>query len=415
MKYIVVRKKKPVQRTIQEGFEIDLMGAEKGIGGNHADESLTGKDVKSEDIQTHKEAEDLLNDEQVEDVFLAMPLSLVKPAETEETQDAKEEQPWGIDAVKATEHTYDINDVKVAVLDTGIDTKHEAFKHIKFNEDNLMDFTENEKGIAGSADDKSGHGTHVAGTIFGGDIEGKRIGVAPGLNNILIGKVIGEDGVSVDGLENAIQWALQNGADVISMSLGFDYPGFANRVREALDLPEEVANSRALKAYRGTIRLFDKMSATIKTKADKGKGAVIISASGNESLRRIDPAYTIDVAPPASAEDFISVGAIRRDRKIADFSNTGCRVCAPGVSIVSAAPGGGLQSQSGTSMATPHVAGVTALWLHKLAQDWQRLDGKRRPSGWSQDIIAKVTAFTDTNIEGTRNDIGMGLVQAPRL
>ncbi len=415
MKYIVVRKKKPSEITIQEGFEIDLMGAEKGIGNRDIEESLTGKDVSSEDIPSHKEAEDLMNDESVEDVFLALPLSLVKPTETDEKSEAETEQPWGIEAVKATGHTYALDDVKVAVLDTGIDTTHEAFKHIEFNKDNLMDFTTDEKGIAGSADDKSGHGTHVAGTIFGGDVEGKRIGVAPGIKNVLIGKVIGKDGVSVEGLENAIQWALRNNADIISMSLGFDYPAFSKRVEAALGLPEEVANSRALKAYRGTIRLFDKMSATIKAKAEKGKGAVIISASGNESLRRLNPTYTIDVAPPASAEDFISVGAIDKNRVVADFSNTGCRVCAPGVSIVSAALGGGLQSQSGTSMATPHVAGVTALWIHKLAQDWQRLDGKRRPPGWSQDVIAKVTAFTDTNVEGTRNDIGMGLVRAPQL
>jgi subtilisin family serine protease len=100
------------------------------------------------------------------------------------------------------------------------------------------------------------------------------------------------------------------------------------------------------------------------------QSTLLIAAAGNESRRDIDPKFEIAVSPPAVAEGFVSVAAVGKSSQgfvIAPFSNVGANVSAPGVDIVSAKTGGGLTSKSGTSMAAPHVAGVTALWAQKLA------------------------------------------------
>ena len=77
-------------------------------------------------------------------------------------------------------------------------------------------------------DDNHGHGTHCAGTIFGREVDNQRIGVAPGVNTALIGKVLGTGGGSSATLASAINWAADKGAHVISMSLGIDFPGFVD-------------------------------------------------------------------------------------------------------------------------------------------------------------------------------------------
>ena len=107
--------------------------------------------------------------------------------------------------------------VTVAVLDTGIDATHPAFEGVELIQ---KDFTGEGRG------DKNGHGTHVAGTIFGQTVDGLRIGVAPGIGRALVGKVLDAlGGGSTQSIAEAIQWALNSGANVISMSLGMDFPG----------------------------------------------------------------------------------------------------------------------------------------------------------------------------------------------
>src|SRR5262249_54000220 len=156
--------------------------------------------------------------------------------------------PWGIAAVKADESHFDGSGVVMAILDTGIDKTHVAFGGIELVE---QDFTGDGNG------DQAGHGTHCAGTVFGRDVGGTRIGIARGVTRALIGKVLGNDGRgSSEALYRAMTWAINSGARVISMSLGFDYPGLVQRfVGEGW--PPELATSVALEAYRANLRLFD--------------------------------------------------------------------------------------------------------------------------------------------------------------
>jgi subtilisin family serine protease len=261
-------------------------------------------------------------------------------------------------------------------------------------------------------EDKVGHGTHCAGTIFGGVVEGKKIGIAPGVAKALIGKVLGDGGNgNSDMIFKGIQWAVEGGAHVISMSLGFDFPGSVGKMK-ANGWPVELATSTALEAYRANLRMFDALMQMIKARAAFGHEPVVVAASGNESKAQVNPDYKIAASLPAAAEGVISVGALQRagDRfEVAPFSNILPEVSAPGVDIISARVGGGLRALSGTSMACPHVAGVAALWWDSLMKS-----GNLTPSGkLVVDRLrsnARADVFAPTVQIGDR---GAGLVTAP--
>jgi subtilisin family serine protease len=343
---------------------------------------------------------DLARDSEVRAVAEVMPTTLLRPFDGGETAAAT--TAWGVTAVGADTSARTGAGVVVAILDTGIDATHPAFTGV----------TIVQKDFSGSGDgDKQGHGTHCAGTVFGRDVDGTRIGIAPGVTNALIGKVLGDDGSGdSDMIFRGIQWAVQEGAQVISMSLGFDFPGLVKRLVEG-GWPVDLATSRALEAYRGNLRMFDALMQMVRSREAFGVGTVLVAAAGNESHREQDPDHEIAVGLPAAAEGIVSVGAVQQTDdglRIADFSNTLPQISAPGVKVVSAKAGGGLRSLSGTSMATPHVAGVTALW-------WEQVVASPLPATTAA-VTAKLLANAATDgfvATAEVADRGVGLVRAP--
>ncbi|MGH9323713.1 MAG: S8 family peptidase, partial [Vicinamibacteria bacterium] len=293
--------------------------------------------------------------------------------------------------------------VTVAVLDTGIDAQHEAFRGKTIVQ---KDFTGEGDG------DGNGHGTHCAGTVFGGEVAGQRIGVAPGVGRALIGKVLNRRGSgSTEQLLDGVLWAAREGANVISMSIGLDFPGLVKRLIDS-GLQVEPATSKALAAYRDNVRLFDKLAELLSAQSAMLSKTMIVAAGGNESRR---PAFEIATAPPAAADGIVAVGAVGRtgdaltDLRIATFSNTGPDIAAPGVGVVSAKVGGGVRALDGTSMATPHVAGVTALWIEKIQE--------RNPSFKMSEIEGRLVGQATSAMMAADEDpadLGAGLVQAPR-
>jgi subtilisin family serine protease len=260
-----------------------------------------------------------------------------------------------IGAPAAWEAGFDGAGVTVAVLDTGISSTHPDVAGQVADARNFSD--------AADAEDREGHGTHVASTVAGtGAMSGGAYtGVAPGAR-LLNGKVLDDsgNGWESDAIEG-MQWAVDQGADIVSISLG----GWAG---DEIDPMEEAVN--ALSAASDTL---------------------FVIAAGN------DGPSPGTIGSPGTADAALTVGAVDRQDAVADFSSVGPRtrdgavkpdITAPGVDIVAAGAEGaaiweygtpvtdGYVAISGTSMATPHVAGAAAL----LAQAHPEWDGERLKS-----------------------------------
>jgi subtilisin family serine protease len=359
-----------------------------------------GVSIEVDEIDT-RDVPALARDADVLAIARAIPMKLIAPVEVQDAAEpAADTVTWGVRAVGADTSPFSGDGIVVAVLDTGIDDSHPAFEGVDIVQ---KDFTGEGNG------DQHGHGTHCAGTIFG-QTRNQRIGVAPGVKRALIGKVLGAEGGSSDQIARAIQWAVDNGANVISMSLGIDFPGLVKDLEES-GFPTELASSLALEGYRTNVQLFERLASLIRAQAAFGLVAVTIAAAGNESQRDVDPNFEIAASPPAVAEGVVSVAALGEGDQgltVAPFSNTGANVSGPGVGIISAKLGGGLTVMSGTSMATPHVAGVAALWAERIKaisplsglEVTSRLIGSATTDG----LQAGIDPF----------DIGAGLVRAPQ-
>jgi subtilisin family serine protease len=341
----------------------------------------------------------LSRDREVVAIAPVMPLKLIAPVQVADVDaPAGQTITWGVKAVGADTSPFTGDGVVVAVLDTGIDAAHSAFSGVQIVE---KDFTGEGNG------DQHGHGTHCAGTILGRDTENTRIGVARGVKKAVIGKVLGSQGGSTDQIFRAITWAIENGANVISMSLGMDFPGYVKALMES-GLPAEPAASRGLEGYRANVLLFDRLALVLNSLATFAQPVVLVAAAGNESER---PTWEIAVSPPAVAEGVISVAALgegAQGLEVARFSNTGADVSGPGVNVTSARAGGGLRSMSGTSMATPHVAGVAALWAEKLSKQGQFTSDHLTARVVGNAAIASLKPGFDPS------DVGAGLVVAPQ-
>ncbi|MBK7278260.1 MAG: S8 family serine peptidase [Betaproteobacteria bacterium] len=361
--------------------------------------------VQVRDILSHKDLSDLQRDPDVEAAAPSMPIRLISTASLGMPLpvESRDSAAWGIKAVGASDSARTGKGVKVAILDTGLCRSHPAFKDpdIRVTPRNFVG------GDPLDVTDFDGHGTHCAGVIFGRDVDGMRIGVARGITDVLIGKVVGGEGPTLDGLADAINWAHLEGAHVLSMSLGIDFEAHRQAFIDQ-GMPGPQATSMALVDYAACIRLFDRLAEHVGDRHHTHRGMLIVAAAGNESNR---PIYRVKVAPPAGASGVLSVGAVgmggRGQLEVAAFSNHGPWFCAPGVGIVSASKDGGLESRDGTSMAVPHVAGVAALWA-------QARIATSRPGTFEADRVLRDIEDHLKRIEGADpDDVGGGLVQAP--
>lgn len=258
-----------------------------------------------------------------------------------------DQTPWGIESIynnSSISSTSGGSGIKVAVLDTGVYTNH---IDLQGSAEQCKDFTQSTPLVNGSCTDRQGHGTHVAGTVLAhGGYDGLGIyGVAPQAK-LWAYKVLGDNG---SGYSDDIAGAIRHVADeavrtgskvVINMSLGSS--GKDSLIASAVDY-----------AY--------------------SKGVLIVAAAGNSGYSGNTIGY------PGALVNAIAVAALENVQqngtyRVANFSSRGnpntdgdyyiqerdIEVSAPGASIESTWYNGGYNTISGTSMATPHVAGLAA-------------------------------------------------------
>jgi subtilisin family serine protease len=379
------------------------------LGGTAPSPAPTGEfQIDAVELKEH-ELRDMRRDPSVGVIAQPIPVRLISPFSTTAAASAAaahtNDATWGVNVTGALQSPFTGKGVTVAVLDTGIDASHEAFKGIEVVQ---KDFTGEGDG------DGHGHGTHVAGTIFGQTVKGLRYAIAPGVRRAMIGKVIGEaKSASTKEIIDAIQWSVDGGAHVINMSLGFDFPGLVRQLTEFSGLPVDIATSRALAQYRDNVRFFESLVGLLQARAAEFNSALLIAAAGNESRRDLRADYGIEVSPPATADGILSVAAVQtagpphQTLSVAYFSNIRALIAAPGVGIHSAKAGGGYVSMDGTSMASPHVTGIAALWAER------QLQRKGVVNISSLDAQIRGNARMDRLPGASFQDVGDGLVSAP--
>lgn len=401
-------------RNFNKKSEDVMENLEKYIVLYKQDNGLYSFDTKNYDPENTSQKVIKSNDPRINAVVPVMP---IKPIEPIKKNGKVVPHPtinniaWGVKAVGADTSPYTGEDIVVAVIDSGIFRSHPAFSGIEIIEKN---FTNEADG------DSTGHGTHCAGTIVGRDVNGKRIGVARGVTKLLIAKVNTEQGnAESDKVIEALQWATDQGANVISMSFEFNFPYYVKKLLKNRKLRDEVAISRGLQAYWENIIAFQTITSSIQEQvARAGSGIIILAAAGNGSDRTQRRLFEISVGPPGIIDNIISVGALERvdnGYKVASFSNTNPDLAAPGVDVLSASisidpdPDKKLVSFSATSMATPYVAGVAALWAEKLKKE-----GKLSTSELIKCVNDSATMEKIDPNDSNATDVGKGMIRAPQ-
>lgn len=287
----------------------------------------------------------------------------VIPFQVIEQVEKVNELPRGVEMIQA-EKIWDQTKgkgIKVAILDTGCDMTHPDLKERIVGGRN---FTGDDGGNLDVYNDYNGHGTHVAGTIAAIQSNTGVVGVAPEAN-LLIVKVLDKNGSGqYEWIINGIHYAIEQKADIISMSLGGpeDVPELREAIQKAID-----------------------------------NNILVICAAGNEGD---GDDSTDEFAYPGSYNEVISVGAIDLERRSSNFSNSNNEVdlVAPGEKILSTYLNGTYATLSGTSMATPHVSGAMALIKVLANESFER--NLTEPELYAQLIKRTVPLGNSPKMEG---------------
>lgn len=267
----------------------------------------------------------------VQAVYAAPPISLIRPVATAAAA-ATGKLTWGLERTnvpKLWKEKLKGSGVKIAHLDTGVDGAHPALAPA-LHRGGFAFFDLAGNLIPGApARDTDDHGTHTAGTLCGGKVRNLSIGVAPEAS--LFSATVIEGGDVLMRILAGMEWALEQGAQVLNMSLGI----------------------------RGYTPFFVDV-----TRALRRNNCLPVIAIGND--------YAGTTRSPGNYPESLSVGAMDDDDRVPAFSSSGRfqnpphdepNVVAPGVNVTSAAPGKKVTSKDGTSMAAPHVAGIAALLM----------------------------------------------------
>jgi len=270
--------------------------------------------------------------------------------------------PWGVDRIDA-EKVWSSNtgsDIYIAIVDTGIDYNHPDLDDNYAFGESFVDYTNDPM-------DDDGHGTHCAGIAAAENNDIGVVGVAPGAKLIAAKVLDYNGGAYLSWISDGITWAANNGADVISLSIGYDQ--HVQSWQDACDY-----------AYYT-------------------KGVVVVAAAGNSGN---PPGKGDNVDYPGRYDSTIAVSATDSSDKRARWSSTGpdVELAAPGVNIYSTLWDDTYDYYSGTSMACPHVAGVAAL---VIASDVTN----------NVEVRNKMTSTAeDLGISGRDTKYGYGLVDA---
>lgn len=288
---------------------------------------------------------------------------------------------WGLIATKVINSRFSGANIKLAVLDTGFDLTHPDFAGRPITTKNFV-------GDHEPFHDGVGHGTHCIGTAAGPlhPTQGVRYGVAYNAQ-IFAGRVLDDNGRGGDfNILQGIDWAIEQECDIVSLSLGAPwFPG-----DPPFSQAYETAAQRAL-----------------------ASGCLLVVAAGNEAS---NPQYVGAVGTPGNSPSVLTVAAVDGSLNTAPFSNRlqpdapgvkGPDCAAPGVDVYSSWPvtHGGYHTISGTSMATPHVAGIAALYA------------EANPGVRAQDLKDLILAHCETLAGGfeREGEVGRGFVQAPSM
>ncbi|MBT2689521.1 S8 family peptidase [Bacillus sp. ISL-47] len=287
----------------------------------------------------------------------------VIPYKVIQQEEEVKEVPKGVELIQAPKIWNETKGkgIKVAVLDTGCDVNHPDLK------DRIVggrNFTDDDSSNPDIFTDYNGHGTHVAGTIAAQENDAGVIGVAPEAE-LLIVKVLNKNGSGqYEWIINGIHYAIEQNADVISMSLG-----------GPADVPE----------------LYNAIKAAVK------KNILVVCAAGNEGD---GDDSTDEFAYPGCYNEVISVGAISLERDSSEFTNSHNEIdcVAPGEGILSTYLNGKYATLSGTSMAAPHVSGALALIKDYANRQFERKLSE--PELYAQLIRRTVPLGNSPKLEG---------------